>query len=635
MSSPTLWLASHVGLLASSVNGSASDADVSELNQLGGGLSGSLTVLRGCLEEAHLGDGEAEAVPLERQLLVAVIRQLLPQPNFPTLLCEAVRQIRGLNDQFLRDLCQALNLALPERLRLGLALGSAEDKSRRRESQKFCASAVSELLQSPSSELSEDVLHQVSCHLHRIGRSAKQASASVAALPARHSKGDASLLLAPLFGQEVSEVNCLRTFEQAASSSAYLKHGLLQQLASATDVVHVVEELGYDCTSDAQRCREVLSVFSSITEADVSKIAGMVARTHTGLTSTAGAFTCFAGALGTASVPPPEQPSATTWDVNVLIDVIRELQPDIDWIRVMKGLDHEGFHVPDEETFDYLLSFFSKACQEPFPMDRVCGRIWRNYDGQFTLLKYALATPSEVGKPFLSSDKLSAQKGWREYKSPYDAQQWLSLDLLGVLCRLSEMGHASSLRRPVLENLVTWGPGLLMVKLAEIRTEWKLVQSDLLAIVLPQFILGVEENRPHLRQIWRLSPDIVTCRLVGLHAENPSTISTLVHVCLALEIFETILDATPFSFSIKLAAHHWKDNLPELRRWLEKHLAVHKDVMFRACLTFLVQNAKAHQGGSAGNERGSLLPLQVQAVFFNALEGSPFCRHGLTFVHQL
>ena len=66
-------------------------------------------------------------------LLTLVIRNLIHQPNLGTVLCEALRFLPSVSEEFLTNLCEALQLSLPEQVALGLALADAEDDNQRQQ----------------------------------------------------------------------------------------------------------------------------------------------------------------------------------------------------------------------------------------------------------------------------------------------------------------------------------------------------------------------------------------------------------------------------------------------------------------------------------------------------------------------
>jgi hypothetical protein len=99
---------------------------------------------------------------------------------------------------------------------------------------------------------------------------------------------------------------------------------MLSQLSGATSVVAVMEELGYSCTVNVEHCKEIFSMFPSLSEFDVAQIVGMVARTYKGLEDLQGTHDTFC----TAFCNNGEQLSgvwSTTWNVDVLVEAISEL----------------------------------------------------------------------------------------------------------------------------------------------------------------------------------------------------------------------------------------------------------------------------------------------------------------------
>lgn len=40
--------------------------------------------------------------------------------------------------------------------------------------------------------------------------------------------------------------------------------------------------------------------------------------------------------------------------------------PGTNWIQVIENLDHDGFDIPNEEAFSFLMSVYKHACQVYF-----------------------------------------------------------------------------------------------------------------------------------------------------------------------------------------------------------------------------------------------------------------------------
>ena len=59
---------------------------------------------------------------------------------------------------------------------------------------------------------------------------------------------------------------------------------------------------------------------------------------------------------------------AKTWNIEVAMEVLTGLVPDIQSHRIVEALDHEGFHVPDQEALYLLTKAWKKLTLEPFPI---------------------------------------------------------------------------------------------------------------------------------------------------------------------------------------------------------------------------------------------------------------------------
>lgn len=94
----------------------------------------------------------------------------------------------------------------------------------------------------------------------------------------------------------------------------------------------VMEELGYACTASEAAFAEVLDAYGApVDELAVAEVMGMVARTHSGLEDPSGTQASLAAALGAMNLVDAK---AQTWDVGVIVDVLRKRSPSLDWPKV-------------------------------------------------------------------------------------------------------------------------------------------------------------------------------------------------------------------------------------------------------------------------------------------------------------
>ncbi|MCI03870.1 CCR4-NOT transcription complex subunit, partial [Trifolium medium] len=169
---------------------------------------------------------------------------------------------------------------------------------------------------------------------------------------------------------------------------------ILADIQKEMNMGDIVKELGYGCTVDVSQCKEVLSLFLPLTDNMLSKLLGAIAHTHAGLEDNQSTFLTFGAALGYNNLS--ELPPLNSWNIDVLIDTVKNIAPQTNWVRVIENLDHEGFYLPSEEAFSFLMSVYKHACKEPFPLHAVCGSVWKNTEGQLSFLKYAVSAPPEM-----------------------------------------------------------------------------------------------------------------------------------------------------------------------------------------------------------------------------------------------
>ncbi|KAG0608479.1 hypothetical protein M758_8G108900 [Ceratodon purpureus] len=614
-------LASQIGFSIASLNKDNYKSIELELSQFTEyGMDGSLILLRNCLEQVNLHQGEVHNLPLKLDLLARILKTLIHQPNSGSILCEALGHTSSFSEGFLENICSALKFSIPEQIGLGLALSDAEDQHLQEDGQSFCKAKISEIYENPTPGLTESLIEEILEFLHHSEGLTKHVHSFMSALQSHQPNVLESLLLTPLFQENVNEVNCLRSFNRVSSTGTETTSAMCSLLSTATKVADVLEELGYSCTVDIDHCKGILGLFPSLTEIEVAQILGMVARTYHRLEDLQGIHSTFCTALCNG-----EQVSSdwlTTWDVDVLLDSIKQLAPDLSWRLVMEKLDYEGFLLPDQKSFSLLLRMYGKVCQDPFPLEAVCGHPWKNGEGQLSFLVHAVSAPPEV---FTFAHSLRKQIHRQPAASPNHA--WLSLDLLEVLCDLAELGYLSSVRS-LLEVPLQHCPELLIFGLAQIKTDWNVIQAEMLPLLLPAY-LASNATSSVVQELWLLNADLVMRTMVEMHAADPSTISRILDVCHELKVLDRVLESTPFQFSVELAAIAARRDFLNLEKWLQDNLTIHRDSFFQACLKFLKEKTildsrmdrQVGSGGMAGQRQGPTISLALETtqIFFKVL----------------
>eukprot|EP00250_Pteridium_aquilinum_P021342 c25093_g1_i1 orf=270-7661(-) len=620
-------LATQTGFLVSSLTKSNFNSVLYELSLLAEyGTVGNLLMLRTCLEQVNLQEGEVQNLQLKIDLLAIVIRHLIHQPNFSTIFCEAVLHI-PYSDSLLEDLSGTLKLSLLEQIGLGLALTDAEIVQWQQQGYRFCHIKIAELCQTPGSVSSETIIDQLLLFLHESEGLSKHIPAFAKSLPAG---AHTSLLLMPLLQDEVNDIGLLRQFDAISKSSCPISLDLMEQLDNAVEASDIMEELGYNCTVGVAQCKEFLSFYSPLNEDSIARIIAMIARTHTGLEDGHGSFGTFFGAFsGSASVDGSW--AANTWNIEILVDSIKDAQaPGTDWGLVVDKFDHEGFYLPDQKAFNILIGIYAMACKDPFPIEKICGALWKNAEGQISFLRYAvLASPDilQFGRSYSGQFPLESFLG-NEILPSSTNQAWLSIPLLKVLCQLAEMGHAGAVRS-MLEHPMKHCPDILLLGVVQVKTTWNLIQYEILASLFPMYLGAGVSSNAIFRQLWRLNSVMVIRGFLEVHSKDPTSIPRILDVCQELQLLPQILEAAPSCFSIDLAILASRRENLNLEKWLLDNLNNHGVPFFQACLRYLRERASGEARmevlGSSGHRSGlsTSLPLETTAIIFKALQSTP------------
>merc|ERR1712078_467344 len=96
--------------------------------------------------------------------------------------------------------------------------------------------------------------------------------------------------------------------------------------ASTASLAAAMQENGYSCAKSEETFRAVLDVFDALDEAEVARMLGVVARTHTGLPDASGLVPGLANLLKEPLLAEGEAPPQE-WKVSVIMSVLLEKFP--------------------------------------------------------------------------------------------------------------------------------------------------------------------------------------------------------------------------------------------------------------------------------------------------------------------
>ncbi|KAL0397728.1 UNVERIFIED_CONTAM: CCR4-NOT transcription complex subunit [Sesamum calycinum] len=413
-------------------------------------MEGSILLLQTCLDHLNIYGKDLKNVKLH-PVYSSIFKHILDKPNFSTVFSESLRTT-AINEELLQSLSGALQLAVSEKIGIGLALSSSENHDIRMCGKNFCMGQIAELCANPMVFESTELIQQILMFLNRSEGLSKHEGAK--------------FILAPFLPDELREDNFFRHIDLLNEGVEDDFDAILAEMEKEISMADVMSELGYGCTVNVSQCKEMLSLFLPLSDATIAKIIGTIARTYSGLDDNQTVFATFRSALGGNNIL--DLPPVDSWDGEVLVDSIKQLSPGINWINVMEKLDHEGFYIPNEAAFSFFMFVYKHACQDPFPLHAICGSVWNNIEGQLSFLKHAVSVSPDVFTFAHSERQLSFDDAVIGDTFQQVNYAWSCRDLLEVLCQISERGHASAVRS-LLEYPLTRCPEVLLLGMAHVN----------------------------------------------------------------------------------------------------------------------------------------------------------------------
>uniref|UniRef100_A0A0D9XMB8 CCR4-Not complex component Not1 C-terminal domain-containing protein n=1 Tax=Leersia perrieri TaxID=77586 RepID=A0A0D9XMB8_9ORYZ len=555
----------EVRALVQGVDSSNFDSTHRELCQLADcSPDGCMLLLRVCLDEVMVNVNVAKSFQSKHDLLRIVFKYCLGKPYFGTSFCEALKTVQ-FNDLFLETFSNELGLSAGERVIIGLALSDSENLGLILQGQKFAISHIEELCANPTHVLSNDQIHEIVVFLHQTDGLSKHMDSFTNIISLLKVKERPFYVPDPIKEGNARSTVSSRHMELYNGSLDDDFDSLLSEIGKEISMADIITELGYGCTSDVAHCKEILSLFEPLDDMGISKLLGAVVCTRVGLGEAQSTYSTFLSAVGNSQSSDSSQ--FTAWNVDVLVDSINEIAPRTNWITVVENLDHEGFCIPDEAAFRLLMSIYSRACKDPFPLHAVCGSLWKNTEGQLSFLKHAVAAPADT----FTFKHCSRTMVFPELANRMqDNQAWYCLDLLEVLCQLAELGYATMVRS-ILDYPLVHCPDVLLLGVSHVNTAYNLLQYEVLSCVFPVIMKDSTYNSL-MNSLWHVNPYLTLRGFVDSHSDINCLLRT-VEICQDLTILSAVLDSTPFAFSIKLATFAFRQNHSNLEKWLVEKLS--------------------------------------------------------------
>ncbi|CAN8296001.1 unnamed protein product [Cochlearia groenlandica] len=581
-------IAAHARFLLHSFNDSDVDSISHEISLLvDKGVETSIPVLKACLDCFTVRISNPNALQLEK-VISLVFKRVLKSPNLATLLSHALNDV-DLTLEFVDDFANSLLFSTSERIAFGLSLSDFERSDAKTTGRNLLLAVVEELCSATTCQIeSTEHIHNLLSFLQNSEDLSSHLDSFIRCLSSAQPRDDLSFALTPIFSQNVHEADVFRSVDYQCDSAGNEFDSILAEINKEIGVGDLMGELGCRFTVDAQQCKDILSSFTPLREATISRIIGSVARTCADVEDDLTTFSTFSLDLVLDCCIPTELLTPRSWNVDILVETIKQLAPDTSWKKVIESLDYDGFFIHNMESFSFLMRLYQTACKEPFPLDAICSPVWKNMEGQLSFLKHAISAPPELFTFMHSSRKLVYVDNIMhnpEQQLGLPNHAWLSIDLLEVLCEMAERGHAV-LVSSLLQYPLTHCPRTLLLGMTHIKTAYNLIQREVVSAILPVIITNSQDSE-FILKLWHQNAELVVWGISNVQNLKADSMFRIIEICHEIKILSAVLESVPVSLSIRLAVLASIRGFLDVKNWLPNCLYVYKDLFAEECLKFV------------------------------------------------
>ncbi|XP_024279719.2 CCR4-NOT transcription complex subunit 1 isoform X19 [Oncorhynchus tshawytscha] len=596
------------------------------------------------------GDGKSSGKDFH-QFLIQECVSLISKPNFISTLCYAIdnplhyQKSLKPSAHLFTQLSKVLKLSKVQEVIFGLALLNSCNADLRGFAAQFVKQKLPDLLRSyvdadlginqegGFQDIAIEVLHLLLSHLlfgqkGASGVGQEQIDAFLKTLCRDFPQARCPVVLAPLLYPEKRDILMDRILPDS---------GELAKTMMESSLAEFMQEVGYGFCASLDECRNIILQYGvrEVTASQVARVLGMMARTHSGLSDGIPLQSISAPGSGIWSdgKDKSDGSQAHTWNVEVLIDVVKEVNPNLNFKEVTYELDHPGFMIRDSKGLQMVVYGIQRGLgMEVFPVDLIY-RPWKHAEGQLSFIQHSLMSPDV----FCFADFPCHTVAIDILKAPPEDDNreiatWKSLDLVESLLRLSEVGQYEQVKQ-LFSFPIKHCPDMLVLALLQISTSWHTLRHELISTLMPIFLGNHPNSAIILHYAWHGQGQSPSIRQLIMHSMaewymrgeqyDQAKLSRILDVAQDLKSLSMLLNGTPFAFVIDLAALASRREYLKLDKWLTDKIREHGEPFIQACVTFLKRRCPSIMGGLAPEKdqpKSAQLPPETMATMLGCLQ---------------
>ncbi|XP_031420064.1 CCR4-NOT transcription complex subunit 1 isoform X4 [Clupea harengus] len=600
------------------------------------------------------GDGKSSGKDFH-QFLIQENVCLITKPNFISTLCYAIdnplhyQKSLKPSPHLFTQLSKVLKLTKVQEVIFGLALLNSCSSDLRGFAAQFVKLRLPDLLRSyvdadlgasqegGFQDIAIEVLHLLLSHLlfgqkGNSGVGQEQIDVFLKTLCRDFPQERCPVVLAPLLYPEKRDLLMDRILPDS---------GELTKTMMESSLAEFMQEVGYGFCASVDECRNIILQYGvrEVTASQVARVLGMMARTHSGLSDgiPLQSISTPGSGIWSDGKDKSDGSQAHTWNVEVLIDVVKEVNPNLNFKEVTYELDHPGFMIRDSKGLQIVVYGIQRGLgMEVFPVDLIY-RPWKHAEGQLSFIQHSLMNPDV----FCFADYPCHTVAIDILKAPPEDDNreiatWKSLDLVESLLRLSEVGQYDQVKQ-LFSFPIKHCPDMLVLALLQISTSWHTLRHELISTLMPIFLGNHPNSAIILHYAWHGQGQSPSIRQLIMHSMaewymrgeqyDQAKLSRILDVAQDLKSLSMLLNGTPFAFVIDLAALASRREYLKLDKWLTDKIREHgvgwQEPFIQACVTFLKRRCPSIMGGLAPDKdqpKSAQLPPETLATMLACLQ---------------
>lgn len=393
-----------------------------------------------------------------------------------------------------------------------------------------------------------------------------------------------------------------------------------------SSLAELIIEIGYGFCSSVEECRHQLVTLGvrDLGASATAKVLSMMVRSHTGLDDPlanssfwpqqSGGDIGGAGGKEKSGGDGNGSGGPITWNVEVFVQAIKEISPNLSWQDVLRELDHAEFIIKDRAGLSLLFTALRLGLQsqgfhpDRFPVDLIY-RHWKHAESQVTLIQHILKNPDIfcfADYPFMSAS-VEVLKVQPDIENK-EIAAWRSLQLIDTILYFAERGLFTQAQE-IFKVPVQLCPDVLSLGLLQVNAPLSVFRQEVLSTLMPIFLGNHPNGNILLHHAW--NSQHISIKQIVMHSMvewcqrgdyDQSRMSRILEVTQDLKALNLLLNVTSFAFIIDLACLASRREYLKLEKWLNDKIRDHGEPFVSACVKFLQKRCPQLMGGAMKDE---------------------------------